>query len=90
MLFVPQCRCGSKEEAACEHEGDERQTEEKEGMSLNGSTVAGGSLSRILVGLECRHDEDKKLSEVRRMVHCVCLGVGYGMEIFHSLELLKT
>src|SRR5262249_10476070 len=66
VLLVPQCRCGGKEEAAGEHKGDERQTEEKEGMSLNGGTVAGGRLSGILVRLECRHSVDKKLSEVRR------------------------
>ena len=66
MLFVPQCRCGGKEEAAGEHKGDERQTKEKEGMSLDGDTVTGGSLSGILFRLECRHSVDKKLSEVRR------------------------
>ena len=70
MLFVPQCRRGGKEETARDHKDDERQTEEKEGMLLDGGTVADGSLSGILFRLECRHSVDKKLSDVRRLVHC--------------------
>ena len=63
--FVSQCRCRGKEEATGEHKADEWEAEEKKGMSLDGGTVAGGSLSGILVRLECWHSVNRMLSELR-------------------------